>query len=453
MKDVTATRDSAPGPAGAVFPSRGRLRATGIPQALALTGLALRLAASALRGGPDRASRDAHAIATTLGGLKGPFAKVGQMVSLRVDLVSPELRDALSALRSQVPPLPFPVVRAFVEAELGRPIEIAFAHFDPNPIGSASIAQVHRARTQDGTEVAVKVQYPWLEASLRTDLAVLGILLRFSPLARLSRGTERARLFEEFARGVRGELDFEREARAAREIAGNLRALERITVPTVIASLSTRRVLTMTWHPTIPIDDVEALRSRDIAVDQVLETVAHAYARQIFVDGVFHADPHPGNLFVVDDPSALEPTVLFVDFGLCERLSPELARELRHAIYAVLQGRLEDFLAAMGRMEMIAPGAEADVRSAVERMFARIRGAGGSALALSADRVLDLKDEAKELVYETPGLTLPADLLLYAKTLSYLFSLGAEIAPGVDLMKLSVPYLLRFLATRDSKDS
>ena len=208
----------------------------------------------------------------------------------------------------------------------------------------------------------------------------------------------------------------------------------------------------MTWHPTIPIDDTETLGARGVVPAEVLEIVARAYARQIFVDGLFHADPHPGNLFVIDAPDmAQAPTVLFVDFGLCQRLSPELRRELRLGIYALLQGHLNDFLAGMQRMDMIAPGAEAAVRAALERMFARIRGEGAGALSLSGDRILDLKDEAKELLYETPGLTLPADLLLSAKTLSYLFALGAEIAPGVDLMKLSVPYLLRFLAGGDGE--
>ncbi len=420
------------------------LRPTGIPQAAALVILALRLGISRLRGGAARRRRDATAVAGTLGRLKGPFAKIGQMVSLRVDLVSPELRDALAGLRDRVPPLPYPVIRGVVERELGRPLEDAFAHFEPESLAAASIAQVHRARLADGTDVAVKVQYPWLEASLPADLMVLRLVQSLAGF-----GLEHERLFDEFARGIRTELDFEREAQAAREIADNLAGDERIVVPDVIESHSSRRVLTMTWHPTIPINDVQTLESHGVVVVEVLEIVARAYARQIFVDGLFHADPHPGNLFVVDAPDAAHaPRVLFVDFGLCERLSPELTRELRLGIYALLQGDLEDFLAGMQRMGMIAPGAEAAVRAAVERMFERIRG-GGQALALSGDRVLGLKDQAVELLYETPGLTLPADLLLYAKTLSYLFSLGAEIAPNVDLMKLSVPYLLRFLAAKD----
>ncbi len=413
--------------------------------------LAIRLAASRLRGGAGRRAREARAIAAALGRLKGPFAKVGQMLSLRVDLASPELREALAGLRSQVPPIAFPRIRALLERELGRPIDEAFSSFEENPLGAASIAQVHRARTPEGQDVAVKIQYPWLEASLGADLAVLRFLLA---VTRVGVPDERVRLFDEFARAVRNELDFEREAAAAREIASNLRGNPEIQVPEILDALSSRRVLTMTWHATIPIDDVAGLRMRGIDPEEVVTTVARAYAQQVFVDGLFHADPHPGNLFVIDPPEAGQrPTVLFVDFGLCERLPPELTRELRAGILSLLQGRLEDFLEAMQRMEMIAPGAEPAVRVALERIFARFRGDGAGALSLSGERVLGLKDEAKVLLYETPGLALPTELLLYAKTLSYLFALGQEIAPGLDLMKLMVPYLLRFLTTKDPENA
>ena len=170
------------------------------------------------------------------------------------------------------------------------------------------------------------------------------------------------------------------------------------------------------------------------------------------MDGLFHADPHSGNLFVIDEPGASEkPCVLFVDFGLHRRLSPELRSSLRHGIYALLQRDLEEFIHRMDELDMIAEGAHPDVRSAVARMFQAIGedSGSGSPLAVGGRRVLDLKDQAKKLLEETPGLQLPNDLLLYARTLSYLFALGEELDPQVDLMKISTPYLLRFLAEKD----
>jgi ubiquinone biosynthesis protein len=189
-----------------------------------------------------------------------------------------------------------------------------------------------------------------------------------------------------------------------------------------------------------------------VRADDVLEILARAYAKQVFVDGVFHADPHPGNLFVLDEPDAARrPRVLFVDFGLSRRLTKELRGELRRGVYALLSGDPHAFLEGMERMHMIAPGARAGVEGAVTAMFERIRSEASSPLALGGDRVLALKDEAKLLLETTPGLQLPTDLLLYAKTLSYLFGLGTLLAPEVDLMRLSVPYLLRFLAEKPAE--
>ena len=300
--------------------------------------------------------------------------------------------------------------------------------------------------------MAVKVQYPWLRAALPRDLALLRGVLAVLTLGRRHGAETRRRVFDEFARGLAEELDFAREAAVAAEIARNLAADPDVVVPEVFASHSSARVLTMSYRPAVPILDRPALRRLGVDPAEVLEILARAYARQVFVDGLFHADPHPGNLFVLEERGPKGPQVLFIDFGLSRRLDPTLRREMRQAIFAVLQGDVEAFLAGMDRMAMIAPGAHAGVRAAVTSMFERIRsgGGGGAPLALGASRVLALKDEAKVLLQDTPGLNLPNDLLLYAKTLSYVFALGAELAPEVDMMKLTVPWLLRFLAEKDA---
>ena len=398
----------------------------------------------------DRERREGERLAVALGDLKGPYAKLGQFASLRYDALPAATREALATLRDAVPPLPLSEVRAFVEAELGQPLEAVFAEFAPEPLGAASIAQVHRARLPDGRAVAVKVQYPWLRAALPRDLALLRGVLALLTLGRRHGAETRRRVFDEFARGIAEELDFEREAAVGAEIAGNLAGDAGVVVPEVIASHSTARVLTMTYRPAVPILDRAGLRRLGVDPAEVLEILARAYARQVFVDGLFHADPHPGNLFVLEERGPKGPQVLFVDFGLSRRLDPRLRSEMRRAIFAVLQGDVEAFLGGMDRMQMIAPGAHTAVRAAVASMLERLRGGGGAPLALGAGRVLALKDEAKVLLQETPGLNLPNDLLLYAKTLSYLFALGGELAPDVDMMKLTVPWLLRFLAEKDA---
>lgn len=389
-------------------------------------------------------------MARTLGILKGVFTKAGQFAALRYDVLPPSAQQIVASLQDSVPPLAFDDVRAAVERSLGDSLERLFAGFDPQPVGAASVAQVHRATLPDGREVAVKVQYPWIAESLERDLAIARFLLRAWDRSSGQRSFDPQRVFEEFACGLRDELDFEHEAGVALEIAENLSADPQIVVPRIVESHSRSRVLTMTYHPTLRLTRSN-LREHGVSPRAVLEIVARAYAKQVFADGLFHADPHPGNLFVIDEPSASEnPRVLFVDFGLSKRLTPELRREMRLGIYALMQRDLSTFIARMQAMDMIAPGAEPRVREAVGRMFDRIARQGGKAgaLGLGGAGVLSLKDEAKTLLQETPGLQLPNDLLLYAKTLSYLFALGAELDPEVDILEISTPYLLSFLAGR-----
>jgi ubiquinone biosynthesis protein len=385
---------------------------------------------------------------------KGAFTKAGQFASLRLDVLPADVASALAMLRDNVPPIPFEAVQAVIESDLGAPLERCFEKVDREAIGAASIAQAHRARLQDGSEVIVKVQYPWIQSSIRADLRWLRILV---VLGLGLRGTRTKlldwpRFFSEFESSLREELDFRIEARAALEIAQNLGDDEQVRVPRVIDSHSGQRVLTVYYHPCVNISDREGLARLGISPRAILEILARAYAKQIFVDGLFHADPHSGNLFVLDEPDAAEhPCVLFVDFGLHRRLSDELRRSLRHGIYALLQKDLDEFINRMNELDMISTSAQATVRSAVKQMFDQIdeKPDSGSPLAISGNRVLDLKDEAKILLQNTPGLQLPNDLLLYARTLSYLFALGEELDPEVDLMKISTPYLLRFLAERD----
>ena len=437
-----------------------RLRPTGLPQigvlALAIAGAGGAFAASRVArlvpGEPGRRASEAlqrravRIAVRALGRLKGPFAKLGQFGAVRLDVLPAEVTDELKSLRNRVPPLPFERIRAVVESELAAPLESAFAAFEREPIGAASIAQAHRAQLPNGDPVVVKVQYPWLAASLETDLRIARWLFVWGSARRASGGADA--LFREFGEGVREELDFEREARVAAEIAANLAGDAAVLVPEVIATHSARRVLTMRHHPAVAIDDRAGLARLGVAPSSVLAILARAYCAQVFDDGLFHADPHPGNLFVVDEPGAARhPRLLFVDFGLSRRLDPALRRELRLGIYALLQQNLSAFLDGMERIGAIAPGHRDDVARAVGAMFERVKSYGG--LAAGGREVLSLKDEAVVLLRRTPGLRLPTDLLLYAKTLSYVFALGAELDAEVDMMKLCLPSLLRFLAGKE----
>ena len=384
-----------------------------------------------------------------LGALRGIWVKAGQFAAHRHDVLPVEASEALADLRDRVPPLPADEIRAAVERELGGPLERRFRSFEPRPIGAASVAQVHRAELPDGSPVAVKVQYPGLESCLPADLALARAGLRALGWLTRRRGVDAARLVAEFEAGLRDELDFRREARIAQEIAANLAGDPAIVVPRIVTSHSSRRVLTMEYRPAVPVTDRVALARLGVAPAEVVAIVARAYARQVFGDGLFHADPHPGNLLVLDEPEAAErPRVLFVDFGLSRRLEPELRRAMRRGVYALIQRDADAFVGHMDALGMIAPDAGPAVQQAVERMFNHI-GQQGGALAVPGSAVLSLKDEAKTLLRDTPGLQLPHDLVLFARTLSSVFALGEELAPEVDLMQVTLPHLLRFLAEKD----
>ena len=401
----------------------------------------------------NRSEENAQRLVAQLGALKGLYAKAGQFASVRLDLLTGEARRTLESLQQSVAPIPVEAIRRIVEGELGEPVESRFTSFDPQPLGSASIGQVHRATLPDATVVAVKVQYPWVASSLRADLRIARAALALLCWATGRRIPDRARLFEEFAASYETELDFEHEAHSAREIGANLADEAGVLVPTVFDEHSTRRVLTTSFVPTLPLER-EALLKRGIVPAVALEIVARAYAKQVFVDGLFHADPHPGNLFVLDtNEPTRSPTVVFVDFGLSKRLDPELREAMRQGLFALIQRDAETFVGQMDAMEMIALGAHSGVRRAVEAMFERILQAQEesrteNALGVAGTQIAGLQDEAKKLLQNTPGLQLPNDLLLYAKTLSYLFALGERLAPEVDLVKVSLPYVLRFLAGR-----
>jgi len=411
----------------AVSPGR---EGAGAPRSAARTllraGLLLALRDLGPFGGRrSRAERDTAAgqrLADALGSLRGLYTKLGQHLATRVDALSDEFRAPLDALHQSAPPVPFPVIRGELERGLGS--ARLFAWIDPEPLGTASIAQVHRARLRSGADVAVKVRHPELSpAGLERDLARLR---RALPLLRpwLSPRDGRA-LLQELGRALVRELDFELEGRTAEQIATAFASDSRVLVPRVHWEVTSTSVLTLDYVPRVRLDDPAALAARGVSPEACLAIVVDAYGRQVFGDGLFHADPHVGNLYLLDDPDR-PPRVLFLDFGLAERLAPEVREELRLGLQAVI------------------PGREREARAALESALA----AGASnALGAGVAAIQSLKQLGKQLVRESRAFRIPRDLLLWARTLAYVYNLGERIAPGADPMRLFLPHLLRFITT------
>ena len=387
-----------------------------------------------------RAERDTAAgrrVAETLGRLRGIYTKLGQHLATRVDALSDEFRAPLDALTEAAPAVPFAAIRAEIERSLGSARR--FVWIDPEPLGTASIAQVHRARLASGAQVAIKVRHPELtperiERDLR-DLRRVIPLLR--PWLRPAIARE---LLDEVGIALRRELDFELEGRVAEQVAAALAADPRVLVPRVHWEATARSVLTLDYVPRVRLDDRAALAARGAAPEECLAIVVDAYGRQVFGDGLFHADPHIGNLYLVD--AAGPPRVLVLDFGLAERLSPEVREELRLGLQALLKRDADGLLAGLGRLGAVLPGREPQARAALEAALAA--GAAG-ALGANVAGIQALKELGKRLVRESGAFRIPRELLLWARTLAYVYNLSERIAPGADPMRLFLPHLLRFV--------
>ncbi|MDG6257441.1 MAG: AarF/UbiB family protein [Methanomicrobiaceae archaeon] len=249
----------------------------------------------------------------------GPtFIKFGQLMSLRRDLLPPEVIVELTALTDRVAPLPFAAVRPVIEEYCG-PIPEAFASFEEEPFAAASLAQVHRAVLRDGAVVAVKVQRPGIQETIEDDIAIMESIAR-----RIERRYPDFRVYnptglvQEFAAQIRRELDFSQEGRNAEELARNMASCPDILVPRIYWQYSGCRLLTMQFIEGVRIDDLEGIRALGVFPPKLTELTLKAYLRQIFQDGFFHADPHTGNLLVTP-----RGELAFIDCGMVGILRPE----------------------------------------------------------------------------------------------------------------------------------
>jgi len=391
----------------------------------------------------SRALRDAAAgrrVADALGRLRGVYTKLGQYLATRADALSDEFRAPLEGLSDAAPPVDFAEIRAEIARALGS--SQRFAWIDPVPLGTASIAQVHRGRLRGGGEVAIKVRHPELTPE-RVASDVRGLRRAARLLRPWLRGQDVDALLAEVGAALARELDLELEGRVAEEIARELASDARVRVPRVVWEATARSVLTLEYVPAVRLDDADALAARGIAPAALVAIVADAYGKQVFGNGLFHADPHAGNLYLVDEPGPV-PRVLFLDFGLAERLSPALREELRLGFQALLKRDVDALLAGLGRLGAVVPGREAQAREAIA---AALDAGAAQALGANVAGIQALKELGKRLVRTSGAFRVPRELLLWARTLAYVYNLAERIAPGADPMRHLLPHVLRFTTT------
>ncbi len=264
-------------------------------------------------GGRSKGER----LAAALEKLGPTFIKLGQALSTRSDLIGDELAEALSRLRDKLPPFSSEIARKIIESEFSAPLSTLYAEFNDRPVAAASIAQVHKAKTKDGRDVAVKILRPDIEKAFAQDLDLFFWLAEIIE-RRLtdSKRFKPKQVVSTFKETVFFELDLRFEAAAATELANNIKKHERgFRVPSIDWNLTSQRVMTLEWIDGIPMNDIEAIRASGFSPDEILAKAARSLFSQVFVDGYFHADLHPGNLFIDKNGD-----IAAVDFGIMGRL-------------------------------------------------------------------------------------------------------------------------------------
>ena len=277
---------------------------------------------------------DAEELAKDLEALGPTYIKLGQLLSTRADLLPPAYLKALTRLQDSVDPFPFEEVRNIVEDELGVRISDAFDEFDETPVATASLGQVHRAALRDGRVVAVKVQRPDIRQCIADDLDALQDLAEF-----VDRRTEVGRRFgfagmvDEFRRSMIAELDYRREAQNLRALGHNLRDFELIIVPQPIDDFTSTRVLTMDWVGGRKVTSIGPLGRMELDGEPLAAALFKAYLQQVLQDGLFHADPHPGNVLITPDGR-----LGLIDLGMVARVRPSMQDKLVKLLLALGEG-------------------------------------------------------------------------------------------------------------------
>jgi len=381
----------------------------------------------------DAALRETSApvrFAKLLAALGPTYIKLGQILSMRKDIFAPEWIEALETLQDDAPRLPFTAIREQVEAGLGGTLEDLYASFEQEPLATASIAQTHRARTKDGDEVVVKVQRPGIEATMRSDLDLLYLCAQV-----LAASIDEMKLVgvvavvEEFEKGLLRELNFNQELSNLLEFQRNLDPGRKVTVPRPYPELSTRTVLTMQFFKGRPI---RKLTPRSPEAQAVVNEIVHAALKQVLVDGVFHGDPHAGNLLYDEDG-----TVCMIDLGMVGRVSPEQRDDIVTLAIATISNDATTIARLLLKMGTPTQRVNlSELKSDIERIRSKHLVVQNFGEYDSAGFIAEFGKAAGRY-----RIKLASDMAILAKAAATLEDIIRTLHPEVDLIGIARPFL------------
>ena len=352
----------------------------------------------------------------------GPtFIKLGQLLSSRSDLLPPPYLNALERLQDDVKPFPYEEVEQIITSELGVRISKGFSYFNPVPLAAASLGQVHEAALRDGRAVVVKVQRPGIRARIVEDLEVLDEIADFLDAhTETGRRYQFVKLADEFRKSILKELDYRKEAGNLTALAKNLEEFERIQVPSPIDDYTTSRVLTMEYVTGKKITSLGPLVRVELDGAALADELFRAYLKQVLVDGLFHADPHPGNVYLTDDRK-----IALLDLGMVGRVAPQMQEHLLQLLLAISEGQAEAAADIAIKISEKRDGfEELEFRRQIADLVIEKKDVSLQEIDIGK-MILGLVRRAGE-----QGLRVPPELTLLGKTLLQLDQVGQPLDPG-----------------------
>jgi predicted unusual protein kinase regulating ubiquinone biosynthesis (AarF/ABC1/UbiB family) len=368
----------------------------------------------------------------------GPaYIKVGQALSTRPDLISPAAMAEMVKLQDQLPPFSNEIAFRFIEEEIGQPPEAVYSYLSDSPIAAASLGQVYKGRLKSGEDVAVKVQRPGLADQITKDIYVIRILANWATKYVKQIRSDLVSIVDEFGDRIFEEMDYNHEGANAERFAELYGYLPEIVVPTIYTQYTGRRVLTMEWIEGIKLTQLDELAKRNIDPTHVIEVGVQCSLRQLLEHGFFHADPHPGNLLVMDDGK-----LAYLDFGMmCQVESYQrygLIEAIVHMVNRDFEGLAQDYV----NLEFLTP--DTDLRPIIPALAGVFNNALGASVA-----ELNLKsitDEFSALMYEYP-FRVPAYYALIIRSLVTLDGIAITVDPDFKVLSKAYPYVARRLLT------
>jgi len=371
--------------------------------------------------------------------------KLGQFLSSRADLLPERALEVLSSLQDEVPPAPFSHVVSVIETELGKPIEQIFSVLERKATAAASLGQVHKAvLAASGEEVAVKVQRPNIDQLVRMDLStirfVIWVINRFVDVNEF---IDLMGFYREFRRTIFEEIDYITEAANAKRFQEMFKDNPTISIPSVYDDYTSRRVLVLEWVNGIKVNDYPALEAAGIDRLEVAKRTVQTYFYQFFEEGFFHADPHPGNIFVQKGPPGEGPVIVFVDFGMVGSLTKNMKKALKDLFLGFLSRDSHGLVNALQRLGFIGQGANmAAIERGMALMMEQYYG-----ITMGEARDLEFPEVARDiesLLYGQP-FQIPAQFAFTGRAVGTLSGLATGLAPEFNLVDVALPYAQKFL--------